>query len=470
MADDLGELHFVCGSATKLILEKLLLYTRGIGQTCGVTLPLLLARFSRYKRPLFYALTALMAYIAAQRLAFVFPHLTDGFALDLGSCYRAVEIWFGGHGLHQRSSSTYPPASYLLFWPFLGWLPWEAASRLWAVLCALSLGILAIACARHEPIASHSARWLGAMTMLALTATSSVIWLGQSVSLLMCALIAATWLLHPSAQTPSAQTPSAQTPSAQTPSAQTPSAQTPSAQTPSAQTPTVWARELGAGALLLFVLVKPSVAAPFLWMILWAPRDAEVAAPLSRRIGLGIGVLIGYGALTWAALYFQNDAGREVADWAHTVNRNNAQLSEGYANLRAWLAAIGLKPWSHPLSLLVLLWLGFWTFRHRHLDRLLLLSVTALVARLWTYHNLYDDLLLAIPMLLLLQIGAGRAQPTRRNWANGLLVALVALLLTPPYWMFDRAISNAILPVLLSLTLVATLIFLLRLAKSEKLC
>ncbi len=382
-----------------------------------------------------------MAYIAAQRLAFVFPHLSDGFALDLGSRYHAVELWFGGHGFYQRSSSTYPPASYLLFWPFLGWLPWEAASKLWAILCALSLGVLATLCARHQPLASHSARWFAAMTMLALTATSSVIWLGQSVSLLMCALIGAAWLLHGAVHP----------------------------RTLWLRTlwlRTLWLRELGAGALLLFALVKPSVAAPFLWMILWAPRDA--APPLSRRIGLGIGVLIGYGILTWAALHFQVDAGREVADWAHTVNRNNVQISEGYANLRAWLAAVGLKPLSHPLALLVLLWLGFWTFQNRHLDRLLLLSVTALVARLWTYHNLYDDLLLAIPMLLLLQIGASRAQPTRRKWANGLLIALVSLLLTPPYWMFERAISNAILPVLLSLTLVATLIFLLRLARSER--
>ena len=55
---------------------------------------------NRCKRPLFYALTALMAYVAAERLAFVFPHLSGGLALDLSSRYRAVEIWFGGHGLY----------------------------------------------------------------------------------------------------------------------------------------------------------------------------------------------------------------------------------------------------------------------------------------------------------------------------------------------------------------------------------
>ena len=147
------------------------------------------------------------------------------------------------------------------------------------------------------------------MTMLALTATSSVIWLGQSVSLILVALLGAAWLLHPTAQPQTARP------------------------------QTVWTRELLAGALLLLALVKPSVSAPFLWMILWAPRDAATPPPLRGRICLGIGVLLGCGLLTLVALRFQTDAAREVADWAQTVNRNNAQLSEGYANLRAWLAA-----------------------------------------------------------------------------------------------------------------------------------
>ena len=318
----------------------------------------------RCKRLAFYALTALMAYIAAQRLAFVLPHLLDGSALDLGSRYRAIEIWFGGAGLYERSSSTYPPASYLLLWPLIGWTSLLVASVIWALICALTLGWLVILCVRRAEIASHSTRWFAAMTMLALTATSSVIWLGQLASLLIAAILGAMLLLHP----PDHRTQG-------------------------------WQRECLAGALLIFALVKPIVTLPFLWMFLWTPPGAPVRA----RVGLG--VLVGYGILTLAALWFQRDSAREVALWAQTVTRNGEQLSEGYANVRAWLAALGLKPLSHPAALLILLWLGWWTWRYRHLDRLLLLSVTALVARLWTYHNLYDDLLLAIPMLLLLQIG-----------------------------------------------------------------
>ena len=386
---------------------------------------------SRCKRPVFYALTALMAYIAAERLAFVFPHLASGQALDLGSRYSAVRLWFGGAGLYEQSSSTYPPASQLLLWPLLGWASLETASRLWALLCALALGWLAVLCVRRETIASHSMRWFAAMTMLSLTATSSAIWLGQLIPLLLAALVGAMFLLHPpnGAKANGAQF--------------------------------GWQREWLAGALLLFALVKPSVTAPFLWLVLWSPARPRVA----------VGVLVGYGILTMAALWFQQDAAREVAVWAQTVNRNNAELSEGYANLRAWLAAIGLKPLSHPLALLALLWLGWWTFRHRDRDRLLLLSVTALVARLWTYHNLYDDLLLAIPMLLLLQVGArtgrierGRIERGRAWQARALLLALILLLILPPDWMFAPSATGMAERGAFGLTLIATLIFLLRLA------
>lgn len=389
--------------------------------------------FERSKRPLLYLLTALMAYLAAERLSFMIPHLAGGLALDLGSRTKAVALWFGGSGLYERSSSTYPPASYILLWPLVGWLPWLAVSKLWTLLCALSLGFLAACCVRREAIASHSLRWLGAMTMLALTTTSAVIWLGQLASLLMVAIIGAMWLLH----SPKSE----------------------------GEVKAVWPRELLAGALLLFGLVKPSVTAPFLWMILWAPRDAATP-PLRRRIALGLGVLAGYGALTLVALWFQQDASNEVAVWAQTVTRNNVQLNEGYVNLRAWLAAIGLKPLSHPLAFAAFLWLGFWSFRHRHLDRLLLLSVTAIVARLWTYHNLYDDLLLTIPMLLLLQIGASEQEKSRRWQANGLLITLTLLLLLPADWMFERTPFDAIARTLFGLDLVAMLIFLLRLAKT----
>lgn len=379
------------------------------------------------RRLIFYALTLLLAYIAATRLAFVFPHLWAGSALDLGSRSVAVERWFGGKELYAYQSSTYPPASYILLWPLLGWLSLSHANWLWTLLYAATLAWLVTLCARHQAIASHSARWFAAMVLLSLTATSAAVWLGQLVPLSMAAILGAMFTLHPSSDSPGEKI--------------------------------GWQREVLAGALLLFALVKPTVAAPFLWMVLWK----------SARLRVGVGVFVGYAILTLWALWFQHNAAHEVTLWAETVNRNGAHLSEGYANLRAWTEALGIKQWSHPLSLIVLLWLGYWTYRHRHLDRFLLLSVTALVARLWTYHNVYDDMLLAIPMLLLLQIAVNPISGMRRSCARGLLGTFIVLMILPPNWFFGQSLPGLLARTLMAGSMVWSLLFLILIARAERL-
>lgn len=371
-----------------------------------------------------------MAYTAWARLAYVFPHLLDGVALDLGSRHRAVAYWFSGAGLAGKTSSTYPPASYLLLWPLLGWPSLQAASALWAALCALALVWLMLLCLRDRAIASLSARWFGAMAMGAFTATSAVIWLGQLVILQLAAITLAMLLLHPKTGEPVG-----------------------------------WKRELGAGALLLFALVKPSVGVPFLCLVLWSPT----------RLRVGVGVIAGYGVLTLAALAMQRDSLGELTMWAETVGRNSPQLNEGYANLRVWLAALGLKWFSHPAAALALAWLGVWTHRHSHADRVTLLGVTALVARLWTYHNSYDDFLLVVPMLALLRI-AGRPDTNATDAARSdalearqFLVTLVLLLLLPPNWLFEQSLTGMAARGLTGLVMVLTLWFLVRLAGREPL-
>ncbi len=376
------------------------------------------------RRLTFYALTLLLAYIAATRLAFVFQHLWAGSALDLGSRAVAVERWFSGQELYAYQSSTYPPASYVLLWPLLGWLSLAHASWLWTLLYAATLGWMATLCARHQAIASHSARWFAAMVFLSLTATSAAVWLGQLVPLSMAAIVGAMFLLHPPPDQKLG-----------------------------------WQREVLAGALLLFALAKPSVAAPFLWLVLWKPM----------RLRLGLGVIVGYAILTLVALWFQHNATHEVTLWAQTVNRDGAHLSEGYANLRAWAEALGIKQWSNPLSLVIWLWLGYWTYRHRHLDRLLLLSITALVARLWTYHNIYDDMLLAIPMLLLLQIALNAAPSAQRVCARGLVITFVALMILPPNWFFEQSLPGLAARTLMAGAMVLSLLFLVWIARAENL-
>ncbi len=394
---------------------------------------------------LFYALIALLAYIAFARLSFTFQHLLNESPLDLRSRYLAVSQWFTGNGLYATHSSTYPPASYLILWPILGWLPFETARRLWALLVLLALGWLAAWCVRGNSSCSGSRtlplsqRCFAAMFLLAMTSTSVAVWLGQSIPLLLALLTLAILLLYPARGGAAGGR-----------------------------------REAAASLLMLVALVKPSVSAPFLWLLLWSPARPRAS----------VSVVFGYVALTLAALWFQKDGFQEVLGWAEIVNRNGAQLSEGYANLRVWLAAAGLKAWSHPASLLVLLWLGFWTHAYRRTDVWLRLGVVGLIARLWTYHNSYDDMLLILPMLALLRIAACNFPSTTQsdgfwNWglanlrnqarqAQILFGILASLLLLLPSWLFQKSLLGLTARGLTGFTMVMTLAFLLRFAKKQQ--
>ena len=80
----------------------------------------------------------------------------------------------------------------------------------------------------------------------------------------------------------------------------------------------------------------------------------------------------------------------------------------GYANEHSWLEAIKLEGLEGPASLLALMILGFWVYRYRRADIWILMGVTALVARFWTYHMWYDDLLILLPMVALFRIANQR--------------------------------------------------------------
>ena len=54
-------------------------------------------------------------------------------------------------------------------------------------------------------------------------------------------------------------------------------------------------------------------------------------------------------------------------------------------------------------SLLFISVLGAWMYRVRRVDLWLIFGVTALVARTWSYHGVYDDMLIIIPIIAMLR-------------------------------------------------------------------
>jgi hypothetical protein len=104
----------------------------------------------------------------------------------------------------------------------------------------------------------------------------------------------------------------------------------------------------------------------------------------------------------------------------------------GYASAHDLLAALGLSAWNLPVSLAILIVLGGWVFRHRRVDLWLLLAVTAIVARMWTYHRWYDDLLLVLPLIALFRITKMPSSSPRTRVLAALVFFWVWLFLLAP--------------------------------------
>jgi hypothetical protein len=178
--------------------------------------------------------------------------------------------------------------------------------------------------------------------------------------------------------------------------------------------------DLAGAALIVVALAKPTVAAPFFWAVLFVPGRLRPALLVT---GL-------YAALTVAAALFRD--GDPVALVRAFLGRGMASAGRGaveggYANVHTWLAGAGWGDWSGVAALAMLLALGVWTYRHRGADPWIVAGVAAVVARLWTYHRIYDDALLIVPMIALARIAAGSSgTPAARRAAAALGLAWTA--------------------------------------------
>src|SRR5262245_52331772 len=90
------------------------------------------------------AAIVLMVLAAIIRLGNEFPRLLwesgrTG-AIDLKLRHEEVHRWFDGRPVYSELKSTYPPASYPILWPLLGWLAVTPARFLWAATTVVALG------------------------------------------------------------------------------------------------------------------------------------------------------------------------------------------------------------------------------------------------------------------------------------------------------------------------------------------
>jgi hypothetical protein len=183
-----------------------------------------------------------------------------------------------------------------------------------------------------------------------------------------------------------------------------------------------WHADLLAASLFLLALVKPTVSAPFFWLVLF----------VSARLRPGILVITGYALLTLFTVAHQPvDLMALLREW---LAAGSAQAARGgYANVHVWMATLGLGEWTLPASAALLLALGGWTYRYRRVDPWLLIGVTAIVARLWTYHRSYDDLLILLPMVALFRIAKRGTSTDGGAMPAGALLAVTMLEMLAPH-------------------------------------
>lgn len=318
-------------------------------------------------------------------------------AIDLDMRYREVKGWFRGLPVYRSiGTAVHPPASYVILGIAFNVLSWPVVKALWFAASLVAVGWLSSLLVRQSNSRTRDERIFIGVMPFALYATGAAMGNGQLVVFVLPLAISALLMLT---------------------------------------RPSLPGRDLWLGSLLMLVaLVQPTIAAPFFWIVMFC-------APRMRAAMI---VVAGYIVLTVVALSFQKNAmaGAGAAGdpiglmqvWTQRAQSGSAygSITGGYGTVHDVLAEFGLRKWNWPASILLLLLVGAWILRQRRSEIWVLMGVAAIVARVWTYHRWYDDLLLIVPLISLFRLSRlmtlGR---TPRRIAAGIFVWVWAFLLAP---------------------------------------
>lgn len=328
----------------------------------------------RYRKPLLLTAVVLTAMAAVWRVPNELQYLLfrddNSAAIDLRARFDETRAWFSAPAFYdegepdEEGGFDYPPASYLMFWPLLGWLPFTAVRVLWAAAClGAAAGIAWISVRATRP------RNPGAALLLALIpfggyALGATLRVGQISFLVLVLLLIALDLLH--------------------------------------RRPKSLGRDLAVGVLLLAALIKPTLGAPFVLMAMLLPGGFLPA----------VVCILGYGFLYAAAAAFRPESIFTLTrQWLGATSPIETYYLGGQTNIYRWLVLAGLDSWIVPAMVLMLLALLTWTLAHRRADFWTLMGAGAIVTRFLTYHRLYDDALIFLTLIPLFRF-ASRAEPS----------------------------------------------------------
>jgi hypothetical protein len=305
----------------------------------------------------------------------------------------------------------------------LGWLDREQAIWFWGFTTVVALVWLVRIVVRESGAATRWERSFVALMPLSMYATGATIGNGQLMIHILPVLLAGLLLL--------------------------------------AQERSSWDKDVLAATLILLSLVKPAVSAPFFWIVLFVPG----------RLRPALLVILGYVAVTLFAASFQEAGALSLLHaWMVRASGSSgwAAVAWSHGNLHSWLAALGLREWCSVASLAFLAILGIWIYRRRHADIWVLMGVSGLAARFWTYHGWYDDLLILPSMIALYRVAKQRMPPEGSDvvagvflgWLICVMIAPGGQYLFPPPWRDLYLIAQQIVWIGVS-------IFLIYLAKGQ---
>ncbi len=314
--------------------------------------------------------------------------------VDLELPHAMVTDWFAGAPVYTGPNGEqhpHPPASMAILWPVYGWPSVATSMVVYLVVTLVALAWIVVVAVRESGATSPLERMVVAFVPLATYPAGATIGNGQTTVYVLAALLAALLLLR--------------------------------------DRPPGWGRDLAAAGLLLVALAKPSVSVPFVLVALVTTGGMRPVALLACA----------YVALTlFAASYQPLGLRDQFAHFLAHASRIGALHED--VNLHALVTRLGLRSWMAEASASVLALMAWWLWRHRRCDLWLLLGVTALATRFWTYHRWYDDLLVVVPLVALFRLAKGGAGAPDRRAGALFALTLVFLLapgglyLLPPPW------------------------------------
>lgn len=305
-------------------------------------------------------------------------------ANDLRLLYRWVARWFEGDSFYGY---IILPATFPTLWPITGWLSLQATRWLWLALYVIAFWAFVRILKSGACIRSGKETVLLALFVLTIYPTGVTIGNGQMTLLLLPAIVGALMISGEGGPSP-------------------------------------W-RQAAAIALFIFSSSKLPVTAPFFLVLIITLEGFRTMTIVGAC----------YLLLTFFALHFRD---MNIVEFISTWTREapGAAAGGGHSNIYHFLGFLGNRNVLLPASGVMLAALAAWLYKFRKTDFWVQLGVAAIVARLWTYHRLYDDLLIIIPMAVVLRLLRNGSLTGNERAAGGVIFAVsVASFLIPGFFL-----------------------------------